>query len=645
MFESIIQLQQGNRALYNENPLVRWRDIVLLAILYFVTARIGQLFAIPPGNVTPVWIPSGIIVAAILYRGYEIWPGIFIGAFTGNIWAYFISDNTLALVHSVIAGFFNGVGDTLGAVIGVYFILLKCKTPYPFNRTIHLLYFVLFGALLSSSISAGFGVSALWANGFISDMQFNNVLATWFTGDAVGTVILAPFILSLVNSPNKMGSSREKFVYFLLLVLISIFALGVLADTPKSTFLFLLLPFTLWAILRFDQHTVFGSILLISVLSISTLLLNVGWFSTLDENRQLTELQQFVFIFAISVMLLSTLQKERSNAENNLLTLNEELVQIVTDRTKDIHEKNRQLLLDQEVLKESEQRFRDVASISADWIWEFDENAHFTYASEGIRGILGYAPEELLGKSAFDLMHKDEAQKVKQEFDEFAKQGKPFRQLENIKVDNYGKEHVMMSSGVPVYDNKGNFKGYRGVDRDITEQKSMERNLLQQAHYDYLTGVYNRGYFMLVADKELRRSIRYNNELSLLMIDVDFFKAVNDRYGHSAGDLVLIELTQICKNTLRHHDILGRIGGEEFAVLLPETDKDKAIEVADRLRENISNAVINFADGIDIQLSVSIGVTHLCEKETSLDKLLILADKALYEAKETGRNKVCFDWT
>ncbi|MDJ0705875.1 MAG: MASE1 domain-containing protein [Leptolyngbyaceae cyanobacterium MO_188.B28] len=127
--------------MYSQNPALLWRDIILLAFLYFVTARIGQLFAIPPGNVTPIWIPSGIIVVAIIYRGFRLWPGIFIGAFAGNIWAYFTTEPETALYHSLIAAFFNGAGDSLGAVLGAYLILLKCNTPYPLKRTIHFLYF------------------------------------------------------------------------------------------------------------------------------------------------------------------------------------------------------------------------------------------------------------------------------------------------------------------------------------------------------------------------------------------------------------------------------------------------------------------------------------------------------------------------
>jgi diguanylate cyclase (GGDEF)-like protein len=121
------------------------------------------------------------------------------------------------------------------------------------------------------------------------------------------------------------------------------------------------------------------------------------------------------------------------------------------------------------------------------------------------------------------------------------------------------------------------------------------------------------------------------------MLDIDFFKNVNDTYGHQVGDTVLQVLGKICLDTLRQVDIAGRLGGEEFAVILPETTSEKAIEVAERLREVVAKMKV----AVPIHLTVSIGVTTLKNKDTSIDMLLNQADKALYEAKETGRNKVC----
>ncbi|WP_435627442.1 sensor domain-containing diguanylate cyclase [Candidatus Ferrigenium straubiae] len=180
-----------------------------------------------------------------------------------------------------------------------------------------------------------------------------------------------------------------------------------------------------------------------------------------------------------------------------------------------------------------------------------------------------------------------------------------------------------------------------GTNEDITERKELQDKLEQQARQDYLTGLFNRRHFMEQGQVELSRVQRYGNTLSLFMIDIDHFKGINDTHGHKAGDTVLQRLGDILREALRTVDVIGRIGGEEFAVLLPETDLPSATEVAERLRERVEGTHVVLEAGSPLQFTVSIGVTALKEKNTNLDILLAQADKALYQAKESGRNRVC----
>ena len=180
-----------------------------------------------------------------------------------------------------------------------------------------------------------------------------------------------------------------------------------------------------------------------------------------------------------------------------------------------------------------------------------------------------------------------------------------------------------------------------GTNEDITERRALQDKLEQQARQDYLTGLFNRRYFMDQGQVELARVQRYGGTLSLFMLDIDHFKDINDTRGHKAGDVVLQRLGDILREMLRTVDIIGRIGGEEFAVLLPGTDLQSASEVAERLRERITNNHVVLDDGPPLHFTVSIGVVSLKEKNTNLDTLLVQADKALYQAKEAGRNKVC----
>lgn len=177
--------------------------------------------------------------------------------------------------------------------------------------------------------------------------------------------------------------------------------------------------------------------------------------------------------------------------------------------------------------------------------------------------------------------------------------------------------------------------------RDITQLKNLENDLRKQAQTDYLTGVSNRGYFMAQTEQELSRAIRYGNPLSLFMLDIDFFKQINDSHGHKIGDAVLRELTELTRQTLREVDVIGRIGGEEFAILLPETGNEEALEAAERLKNVIANKKIPLEGGLPLKFTVSIGVASLVSRTDNVDVLLDMADQALYEAKNSGRNKVC----
>ncbi len=184
-----------------------------------------------------------------------------------------------------------------------------------------------------------------------------------------------------------------------------------------------------------------------------------------------------------------------------------------------------------------------------------------------------------------------------------------------------------------------------GTHQDINERKLLEFELMRQAYLDPLTGLFNRRHLLAQGDVELSRAIRFKTSLSVLMIDIDFFKEVNDTYGHQAGDSVLQALGNIFQNTLRKVNVIARLGGEEFAIILPATDTNAAVLVAERLRSLVADMAVTISTGLSIKVTISIGVATLENKDTNIDTLLEQADKALYEAKKTGRNKVCVHQT
>ncbi|WP_413204642.1 diguanylate cyclase [Rhodospirillum sp. A1_3_36] len=185
----------------------------------------------------------------------------------------------------------------------------------------------------------------------------------------------------------------------------------------------------------------------------------------------------------------------------------------------------------------------------------------------------------------------------------------------------------------------GDAAGIVGVITDISEQKRMEEELRRLATTDPLTGAFNRRAFMEAARINLIRAARYQEPLTVILADIDYFKRVNDTYGHATGDEALKLFVSTIQGTLRETDVLGRMGGEEFAILLPHTAIDAAMGLANRLRESLAAILVPHPGGT-LQFTVSMGVSSYRDHGDSIDALLQSSDEALYVAKEGGRNRV-----
>lgn len=259
-----------------------------------------------------------------------------------------------------------------------------------------------------------------------------------------------------------------------------------------------------------------------------------------------------------------------------------------------------------------------------------------TWCNKATTTLLGYSNEELIGKTTKSLyVNMEKYEEVGRDAYPRIKSGKTYRtQYEVTKSDG---DIIWLDMNGEKLPGDGNTTLW--LFSDITKIKQLEAELQRRASTDFLTGLGNRGWFMNEAVKELYRSLRYDHPLSLLMLDIDFFKRVNDKYGHQTGDLVLKMVADSFKTLLRDTDICGRIGGEEFAILLPETNFEKALEIANRLHTKIAATEINLLD-TKLQITLSIGLSALSSPQDTIDLLISKADKALYEAKNTGRNRV-----
>jgi len=269
------------------------------------------------------------------------------------------------------------------------------------------------------------------------------------------------------------------------------------------------------------------------------------------------------------------------------------------------------------------------------------KNRKIVWVNNAITSMFGYSSKELVGSSTRILYPDNET---------FEKLGQ-VAYFHVIKGETYRTQiQLQQKNGELIWaDLSGSSLEIHSSDslwmiNDISEFKKLESELSLQARYDFLTSLPNRRYFMEQATMELHRANRFAQPLSMMMVDIDFFKKVNDTYGHQSGDLVLKSLAETIKAACREVDIIGRLGGEEFAVLMPATSIQQAIEVAERVRIVVENLPISLPQGgLPVKITVSIGVSVLSSSADNVDLVLHKADNALYEAKNTGRNKVCVE--
>jgi len=257
-------------------------------------------------------------------------------------------------------------------------------------------------------------------------------------------------------------------------------------------------------------------------------------------------------------------------------------------------------------------------------------NSIITTVSSAFERVSGYTKEELYGKKINIIRHPDTLKEAHEELWNAIENGNEWHgELKNR--DKEGQDYWLEESIIPVKDENEAIVSYISVGIDITAKKELERI----STIDKLTGVFNRRQLDQCIHHEIEKASRYHRPLSLLMIDIDHFKKVNDTYGHQIGDYALVTVSQILAKHIRSSDVLGRFGGEEFLLLCPESDKNEAAALGEKLRHEVES----FSFDAIGNLTISIGVSEL-KTEMSGDELLYKADISLYKAKNGGRNQV-----
>jgi diguanylate cyclase (GGDEF)-like protein/PAS domain S-box-containing protein len=293
-------------------------------------------------------------------------------------------------------------------------------------------------------------------------------------------------------------------------------------------------------------------------------------------------------------------------------------------------------------LKDSESRFRAISATAVDAIVSIDADSRIIFTNPAAEGCFGYGPGELLGQEVYVIMpdrfrhlHRGG---VSRHLATGISRAVGGSQLELVGLKKDGTEFPIELSLAS--HKHGDQAAFTGIIRDITARKKNEQLLRRLSVTDSLTGLLNHGEFYRQLGEELERSRRYGGPVAVLMLDIDQFKAVNDDYGHQAGDAVLRALAELITELIRPTDKVARYGGEEFGVILPETEEPGALAMAERIRLAVADRAVRVDGTRTINITVSIGAAVFSDPARTEEQLVGEADQALYAAKQAGRNRV-----
>lgn len=293
-------------------------------------------------------------------------------------------------------------------------------------------------------------------------------------------------------------------------------------------------------------------------------------------------------------------------------------------------------------LRESKKKLQTLVDTALDAVVTMDSEGRITGWNRQATRTFGWSQEEILGQPIHTTIipsrYRTEHTQGLKHF--LASGSGPFmnKMIETHALHRDGHEFPVELAIAPVTtEGKPEFNAFI---RDITERKHAEAELREMATTDFLTGLANRRHFIAKMTDELARLQRLDNMYAaVLMLDLDHFKRINDTYGHATGDAMLRHFAALMRDELRKIDSVGRVGGEEFAIILPGANPDEAKIFAERLREKLEKTPL-MQDGQAIPITVSIGIAVLKTTDASADTALSRADEALYRAKENGRNRV-----
>jgi diguanylate cyclase (GGDEF)-like protein/PAS domain S-box-containing protein len=578
-------------------PLVPKRSDFLLGLAYFSAASLAVALTRYEGGVAFLWPAGSLLIAVLLVRPRREWP----------------SALACCAVASMLATGLFGFGWRLAlplAGINLVEALVAARLFRQFSRARSPL-----GSpawIVQFVLAAGFagpltgGVLLLPLMAAVGHDPIANASA-FVAGHALGNLTFVPLLTLVVagrlGSTLKLRTAAHRVETATLLGGVTITCLVVFAQSSLPLLFLPLLPIIL-ATFRGGQGAAAASVVLLALVGCGLTLSGHGPVQLVaaDTGTRMQFLQFYLASTVLTILPVAADLRKRARLHGEL--------------------------------RASEERYRILADHSTDIIMHLSADGRIRFVSPSVRQLGGFDPESLIGSNAGDLILAEDRNHVAEQHQLAVAAGGRTRSFDYRAVTRSGEWRWFETHTRAIVDEDGRVDGVISIVRDISRRKAEEERLSTSASTDPLTGLPNRRAFRAAVQQVLDAG---SAPVCLALIDIDHFKRVNDRYGYGAGDEVLQAFAVHAQRHVRAGDTIARIGGEEFAILLPGMDQDGAVEVCDRLRREIARTGAATRAG-PVRFTISGGVTRLTPQ--GLDAALKRADDALYAAKNEGRDRM-----
>jgi diguanylate cyclase (GGDEF)-like protein len=578
------------------NDRKRWLGTVLAAAaVYYGAARLGFAISFVNGTVSAVWPPTGFALALVLIGGPRMWPAVFLGEFSADL-----LNHSPLLVSAAFA-----TGSTCEALSG-YLLLRRARFRPQLDRVRDVFALLVLAALLSTIVSATIGTGTLLIAGTIPASGIWSTWHVWWLGDVTGDVVVAPLLLVFASTRLPRRISPLKLAE-LIAFLATLALLAGVAHQLTLGIAYLVLPVLIWAALRFRQQ---GAVLANAVLASVGIVAAAGASSELARVSVIERVlftQNFVVVGAITTFVLAAIDTERSRAAAALRRSESDAAWNARERSAlgEVATAIARETATSEVLSRIAARAGELLGAAQAEVLRREDNGDTRAAWWSAEARIGVHGEQCSAPIAAG------------------------RRAWGRLVVAARPDATLPASAAALLERLADLAGLAITGAEARAQ------LQTEASTDALTGLANLRAFSRRIEQETSRARRYARPLSLVMLDLDGFKSINDTAGHFAGDRVLAEVARRICAAVREESLVARIGGDELAMLLPESDGMGAYAAAERVRRAVSATPIEGYGTV----TLSAGIADIVQCGES-DDLLRLGDDALYAAKRLGGNTV-----